>query len=286
MLKPLLPSRSFVLLQLLLLGVGCSSKVLMPSGNEDTKADFFHGHISVPTLPLPEVQCFVFNVEYMNCTWNSSSEPQPTNLTLHYRYQRSDNKFRECGHYLFSEAITSGCQIQKEEIQLYQTFVIQLRDPQRPQRQAEQKLNLQNLETLSVFALEAVLIPVGFMGLIITLIFVYCWLERAMPRIPTIKNLEDLVTEYHGNFSAWSGVSKGLTESLQPDYSERFCHVNTIDLCDETGTMKLLFLSKTPGDYASKFLTARSIYYVCKVERGAPGRGLGGTLHGVSQDGL
>lgn len=46
---------------------------------------------------------------------------------------------------MFSEAITSGCQIQKEEIQLYQTFVIQLRDPQRPQRQAEQKLNLQNL---------------------------------------------------------------------------------------------------------------------------------------------
>ncbi|XP_021044283.1 uncharacterized protein CXorf65 homolog isoform X2 [Mus pahari] len=46
---------------------------------------------------------------------------------------------------------------------------------------------------------------------------------------------------------------------------------DTIDLCDETGTMKLLFLSKTPGDYASKFLTARNIYYVCKVERGAPG---------------
>ncbi|XP_006981201.1 uncharacterized protein CXorf65 homolog [Peromyscus maniculatus bairdii] len=49
---------------------------------------------------------------------------------------------------------------------------------------------------------------------------------------------------------------------------------DTIDLCDETGTMKLLFLSKTPGDYASKFLTARSIYYICKVERGAPGRGM------------
>ncbi|XP_036030862.1 cytokine receptor common subunit gamma isoform X1 [Onychomys torridus] len=329
MLKPLLPSRSFSLLQLLLLGVGCSSKVLMPRANEESKADFFLGHISVPTPPLPEVQCFVFNVEYMNCTWNSSSEPQLTNLTLHYRYQRSDNKFRECGHYLFSGDITSGCQIQKEEIQLYQTFVVQLQDPRRPQRQAEQKLNLQNLvipwapenltlynlsesqlelswksrykehclqhlvqyrsdrdrswteqivdqnprfslpsvdgqklytfrvrsrfnplcgsaqhwskwsqpihwgshtakENPSVFALEAVLIPVGSMGLIITLIFVYCWLERAMPRIPTIKNLEDLVTEYHGNFSAWSGVSKGLTESLQPDYSERFCHVSEI----------------------------------------------------------
>ncbi|KAL1767022.1 cytokine receptor common subunit gamma isoform X1 [Sigmodon hispidus] len=330
MLKPSLPSRSFLLLQLFLIGVGCSSKVLMPNGKEDTKADLFHKHISVPTLPLPEVQCFVFNVEYMNCTWNSSSEPQATNLTLHYRYQRSDSKFRECGHYLFSEDMTSGCQIQKEEIQLYQTFVVQLQDPRRPQRQAEQKLTLQNLvipwapenltlynlsdsqlvlswksryhknhclqhlvqyrsdrdrswteqivdqnlrfslpsvdgqkvytfrvrsrfnplcgstkqwskwsqpihwgrhtakENPSVFALEAVLIPVGFMGLIITLIFVYCWLERAMPRIPTIKNLEDLVTEYHGNFSAWSGVSKGLTESLQPDYSERFCHVSEI----------------------------------------------------------
>ena len=48
----------------------------------------------------------------------------------------------------------------------------------------------------------------------------------------------------------------------------------TIDLCDETGTMKLFFLMKTPGDYASKFLTARNTYYVCKVERGAPGRDL------------
>ncbi|XP_049975649.1 uncharacterized protein CXorf65 homolog isoform X1 [Alexandromys fortis] len=46
---------------------------------------------------------------------------------------------------------------------------------------------------------------------------------------------------------------------------------DTIDLCDETGTMKLFFLTKTPGDYASKFLTARNTYYVCKVERGAAG---------------
>nr|XP_017525849.1 uncharacterized protein CXorf65 homolog [Manis javanica] len=46
---------------------------------------------------------------------------------------------------------------------------------------------------------------------------------------------------------------------------------DTIDLCDETGTMKMLFLMKTPGDYASKFLTTRSTYYVCKVECGKPG---------------
>ncbi|XP_058569140.1 uncharacterized protein CXorf65 homolog isoform X2 [Neofelis nebulosa] len=46
---------------------------------------------------------------------------------------------------------------------------------------------------------------------------------------------------------------------------------DTIDLCDETGTMKMFFVMKTPGDYASKFLTARSTYYICKVERGARG---------------
>ncbi|XP_057573436.1 uncharacterized protein CXorf65 homolog [Hippopotamus amphibius kiboko] len=50
---------------------------------------------------------------------------------------------------------------------------------------------------------------------------------------------------------------------------------DTIDLCDETGTMKLFFLMKTPGDYANKFLTARSTCYVCRVERGAPGTRLG-----------
>uniref|UniRef100_A0A8C6RPC7 Predicted gene 614 n=1 Tax=Nannospalax galili TaxID=1026970 RepID=A0A8C6RPC7_NANGA len=49
------------------------------------------------------------------------------------------------------------------------------------------------------------------------------------------------------------------------------CKTDTIDLCDESGTMKLLFQSKTPEDYASKFLTARNTYYVCKVELGARG---------------
>ncbi|XP_008047056.1 uncharacterized protein CXorf65 homolog [Carlito syrichta] len=51
----------------------------------------------------------------------------------------------------------------------------------------------------------------------------------------------------------------------------RLFKTDTIDLCDEKGTMKLFFLMKTPGDYASKFLTPRSTYYVCRVDRGAPG---------------
>ncbi|GAB5584681.1 interleukin-13 receptor subunit alpha-2 isoform X1 [Prionailurus iriomotensis] len=357
-----------------LLGVGLNSTGPKPNGNEDITADFFLTAtppvaLSVSTLPLPEVQCFVFNVEYMNCTWNSSSEPHPTNLTLHYWYEKgrgehrgvrgggldgtswgprkrvasipaslpfshgyknsNDDRVQECGHYLFSGEITSGCWLQKEEIHLYETFVVQLQDPREPKRQSTQRLKLQNLvipwapenltlrnlsetqleltwsnrhldhclehlvqyrsdwdrswteqsvdhrhsfslpsvdgqkfytfrvrsrynplcgsaqrwsewsrpihwgsntskENPLLFAMEAVLIPLGSVGLIISLICVYCWLERTMPRIPTLKNLEDLVTEYHGNFSAWSGVSKGLAESLQPDYSEWLCHVSEI----------------------------------------------------------
>nr|XP_045239625.1 uncharacterized protein CXorf65 homolog isoform X2 [Macaca fascicularis] len=46
---------------------------------------------------------------------------------------------------------------------------------------------------------------------------------------------------------------------------------STIDLCEQTGKMKMLFLMKpTHAEYASKYLTARSTYYVCKVERGPP----------------
>ncbi|KAF6090265.1 hypothetical protein HJG60_003505 [Phyllostomus discolor] len=45
----------------------------------------------------------------------------------------------------------------------------------------------------------------------------------------------------------------------------------SIDLCDTTGTMKLFFLMKKPGDYATKYLTARNTYYVCRVIRGKPG---------------
>ncbi|XP_017372254.1 uncharacterized protein CXorf65 homolog [Cebus imitator] len=47
---------------------------------------------------------------------------------------------------------------------------------------------------------------------------------------------------------------------------------SSIDLCDEAGTMKMLFQMKpNHTDYASKYLTARGTYYVCKVERGPPG---------------
>ncbi|XP_072482761.1 uncharacterized protein CXorf65 homolog [Notamacropus eugenii] len=44
-----------------------------------------------------------------------------------------------------------------------------------------------------------------------------------------------------------------------------------IDLCDEAGTLKLLFLVKFPGESATKLLQARNVFYVCKVERGQLG---------------
>uniref|UniRef100_A0A6I8NKL0 Uncharacterized protein n=1 Tax=Ornithorhynchus anatinus TaxID=9258 RepID=A0A6I8NKL0_ORNAN len=44
-----------------------------------------------------------------------------------------------------------------------------------------------------------------------------------------------------------------------------------IDLCDEAGTLKLLFTAKFPGESAAKYLPPRGIYYVCRLERGPPG---------------
>lgn len=65
------------------------------------------------------------------------------------RYKNSDDgKVQECGHYLFSEEVTSGCWLGKEEIHLYETFVVQLQDPREPRRQATQMLKLQDLGNL------------------------------------------------------------------------------------------------------------------------------------------
>lgn len=44
-----------------------------------------------------------------------------------------------------------------------------------------------------------------------------------------------------------------------------------IDVCDKLGNPKMLFQVKTMQDRASDFLLARSTYYVCRVEFGAPG---------------
>lgn len=90
---------------------------------------------------------------------SSSLRPSP-------RYENSDHdKIKECGHYLFSSEIASGCMLRKEEIQLYQTFAVQLRDPQEPRRHTMQKLKLQDLGNLGRGSrLQGRCGPLGYMG--------------------------------------------------------------------------------------------------------------------------
>uniref|UniRef100_A0A7N4PXZ2 Cytokine receptor-like factor 2-like domain-containing protein n=1 Tax=Sarcophilus harrisii TaxID=9305 RepID=A0A7N4PXZ2_SARHA len=89
--------------------------------------------------PLPKVECWVFNVEFMNCTWDSSSGPQSTNLTLYYWYRGPP---KECSRYLFTGALTSGCWFGSKDIKLYDNFNVELRAPG---RHFKQEMKLQDL---------------------------------------------------------------------------------------------------------------------------------------------
>ncbi|XP_056665497.1 cytokine receptor common subunit gamma isoform X1 [Monodelphis domestica] len=317
-----------MLLLLALLGAAMALRTLPPKRSLDTMAGFFP-ESSTPA-PLPKVQCWVFNVEFMNCTWDNSSGPQSTNLTLYYWYREPR---KECGQYIFTGSITSGCWFGSEDIDIYKNFNLDLLAPGEAGRHSKQEIKLQDqvipwapdnltvsnvsdsqlelnwtnsykamcLEHLvqyksdidsgwteqtvqqrqqfvlpsvdghklytfrvrsrfspycgnaqqwsqwshvvqwggrrpreqpSLPLLETVLIPLGLLTGFIILITMLTRLERVwvilMPRIPNLKSLDDLVTTHQGNFSTWSGVSKGLAESLQPDYSERLCHVSEL----------------------------------------------------------
>ncbi|XP_068918466.1 cytokine receptor common subunit gamma isoform X3 [Petaurus breviceps papuanus] len=298
-----------MLLLLALLGVAT------PQRSQDTMTDFLP--MSPAPTPLPKVQCLVFNVEFMNCTWDSTSGPQSANLTLYYWYRDPP---KECSQYLFAGAITTGCWFGSEDIDIYYNFNVELRAPG---RHFKQEMKLQDLvipwapDNLTVYSvndsqlelhwsssykamclqhleqnvhqrqqfglpsvdehkvytfrvrslfrpycgnaqqwsqwspvvqwggrrprerpslpvLQTVLVPLGLLTGFIFLITMLTRLERVwvilMPQIPNLKSLDDLVTTHQGNFSTWSGVSKGLAESLQPDYSERLCHVSELPL--------------------------------------------------------
>lgn len=78
----------------------------------------------------------------------------------------------------------------------------------------------------------------------------------------------------HSFFGAgWGGWGKILLANFCSFFSD------SIDLCEENGTLKLIFLVKFPEDSASKFLTARGTYYICKVERGTTGGCVQGAAH-------
>ena len=74
----------------------------------------------------------------------------PLKTFSRYRNFNGDDKLQECGHYLFSEGITSGCWFGKKEIRLYETFVVQLQDPREHRKQPKQMLKLQDLGKLEM----------------------------------------------------------------------------------------------------------------------------------------
>uniref|UniRef100_A0A6I8N9V2 Fibronectin type-III domain-containing protein n=1 Tax=Ornithorhynchus anatinus TaxID=9258 RepID=A0A6I8N9V2_ORNAN len=274
--------------------------------------------------PRPlQVHCVVFNVEYMTCTWNGSdrSWPRATNLTLRYWCGKGDNLSRECGRYLVTEGLRSGCWFNKTEICLYETFGVQLsapfgalpkqegmklqdlvvpwppwnltlrntsdsqlelswtdsysskclehqvqyrtdRDAEWTVRNQQQRFSLASVDghKLYTFRVRSRFSP--YCGSAQTWSSwgdpVYWGVNGSrgeppaprpagaaagaapgpdpvsprrvwivlMPQIPNLKHLDELVSAHRGNFSDWSGVSKGLEESLQPDYSEHLCHIS------------------------------------------------------------
>ncbi|KAL2077169.1 hypothetical protein ACEWY4_026673 [Coilia grayii] len=57
-----------------------------------------------------------------------------------------------------------------------------------------------------------------------------------------------------------------------------------VDLCDERGVLKLLFLLQQPQESASRQLTSRSTYTVCSINRQSDGAYVSVTPHVVNPD--
>ncbi|XP_072520344.1 uncharacterized protein CXorf65 homolog [Salminus brasiliensis] len=57
-----------------------------------------------------------------------------------------------------------------------------------------------------------------------------------------------------------------------------------VDLCDEQGVLKLLFLSKNPQEYASHLLPSRETFVVCTINRSSEGAYVSITPHVMSPD--
>ncbi|MGH0167727.1 UNVERIFIED_CONTAM: hypothetical protein FKN15_052557 [Acipenser sinensis] len=92
------------------------------------------------------------------------------------------------------------------------------------------------------------------MGSAVLLILACCLIHNERLRIilvPVIpnpgKNFEELFNSYDGNFQVWK--------------------LDLIDLCDEKGILKLLFLYRTPLESASRMLYTRGTYIVCRVNQ-------------------
>ncbi|XP_050166234.1 LOW QUALITY PROTEIN: cytokine receptor common subunit gamma [Myiozetetes cayanensis] len=73
----------------------------------------------------PEVECVLFNEEYMTCTWGSRAT-LTANYSLYYWYRNTSNKV-ECKHYLQDQGVRVGCHFKQNEIIQFQPFHVLLK---------------------------------------------------------------------------------------------------------------------------------------------------------------
>ncbi|XP_078066543.1 interleukin-13 receptor subunit alpha-2-like isoform X2 [Mustelus asterias] len=67
-----------------------------------------------------DVNCIVYNEEFMECTWNHS-EGKP-NYTLYHWYSKTPAK--ECGNYIQQNGYNIGCNFSKSEIIQFREFFV------------------------------------------------------------------------------------------------------------------------------------------------------------------
>ncbi|NXX98087.1 IL2RG protein, partial [Centropus bengalensis] len=72
----------------------------------------------------PEVECVLFNEEYMTCTWGTR-ETLTVNYSLYYWYEKR-TPVVECKYYLQDQGINTGCHFNQSEIIQFQTFRVLL----------------------------------------------------------------------------------------------------------------------------------------------------------------
>ncbi|XP_041051785.1 interleukin-13 receptor subunit alpha-2-like isoform X1 [Carcharodon carcharias] len=73
-----------------------------------------------PSTQSNDVNCIVYNEEFMECTW-SHSEGKP-NYTLYHWY--SSTPVKECGNYIQQNGYNIGCNFSQNEITQFQEFFV------------------------------------------------------------------------------------------------------------------------------------------------------------------
>nr|XP_056714992.1 LOW QUALITY PROTEIN: cytokine receptor common subunit gamma [Euleptes europaea] len=79
------------------------------------------GRRTTATPKPQDVNCIVFDDDYMTCEWDSSQKPA-TSYSLYYRYRK--DPMVECKHYLQSDGVNTGCRFNSSQINLFHAFYV------------------------------------------------------------------------------------------------------------------------------------------------------------------